>query len=448
MKAVRGTWLVLPLVMALACSRVPVRVDDLNVVLVILDAAGARYLGTYGNPLPTSRNVDALGREGGVVFERAYAQSAWTLPSAASFLTGRYPPRRAQRAMVVRGPTLATAARDAGLRTAAFSESPYVTAPFGFDAGFDVFREYFPAHLLDENPRFYRVETTNTVADALDWVSANRAARFFLYLHLLAPHSPYQPPPPFARRFDPGYTGAIEGITDTLLRINEGVLEPTARDLEHLRLAYQENLAYGDDLVGRLVDLLRRTGLLERTVVIVAADHGEAFREHGVMLHTATLYEELIHVPLVIRFPSRFGKLPRRWTDIVELRDLVPTVCDALRWRCDASGSRSLLRRIRAPASSASVARAWTSDGARVALGALVTGRHKLVLDSRARRLALYDLRGDPGERHDLAGANVRLARRLARRLRAPRDAAASGTAAARPADETARKLRALGYTQ
>jgi len=87
---------------------------------------------------------------------------------------------------------------------------------------------------------------------------------------------------------------AREFFTDTLLRINEGTLDPSPRDLEHLRLGYQENLAYGDHQVGRIVAMLQRTGRLDRTIVVVASDHGEAFREHGVMLHTTTLFEEMI----------------------------------------------------------------------------------------------------------------------------------------------------------
>src|SRR5262249_30080551 len=94
----------------------PARVDarDVDVVLIVLDAAGAKHFGTYGNPLPTSPNVDALARDGGTVFERAYSQSAWTLPSMASLLTGRYPRRRTQPRTVVAGETLASSLQAAG----------------------------------------------------------------------------------------------------------------------------------------------------------------------------------------------------------------------------------------------------------------------------------------------------------------------------------------------
>jgi arylsulfatase A-like enzyme len=436
-----------------ACGQRPVdlatvRVDDLSVVFIVLDAAGARYLGSYGNALPTSPNLDALARDGGTVFERAYAQSAWTLPSTASFLTGRYPRRRKQSRTRIDESTLAVMLRDDGFATAAFSENPYVTADNGFDRGFDVFREYFPRALLDDDPRFYRTESARPTGDAIAWFEAHGDGRTFLYLHLLTPHSPYQPPPPFGGRFDPTYTGSVEGLTDTLLRINEGDLDPSPRDLEHLRLGYQENLAYGDHQVGRVVEMLQRTGRLDRTIVVVASDHGEAFREHGVMLHTTTLFEEMIHVPLIVRLPPRFGRMPARFEGIVEMRDVVPTLCEALRLRCAFDGRRSLLRPLRSSTRPDRIARAWTSDAYDLALGSIVTPRRKLVMDAHARRLSLYDLAADPHEQRDIAAYEPARARRLARRLRAPKEGAVRSAVSPPVGDETARKLRALGYAE
>ena len=198
------------MVAALGCSdRIAdparVRVDDLSVVLIVLDAAGARHFGAYGNALPTSPHFDALARDGSTLFTRAYSQSAWTLPSAASFLTGRYPPRRKQTATRVAGETLATLLHDAGFVTAAFSENPFVTSTYGFERGFRDFHEYFPKALLDDDPRFYTTESARPTSDAVAWLDAQGPRRVFLYLHLLTPHSPYQPPTPFRGRFDPDY---------------------------------------------------------------------------------------------------------------------------------------------------------------------------------------------------------------------------------------------------
>jgi arylsulfatase len=455
----RVRWVVLEMALVLAslgtlvaCARRPAdpaRVDarDVGVVLIVLDAAGAKHFSAYGNRLLTSPNVDSLAHQGGTLFERAYAQSAWTLPSTASLLTGRYPRRRTQPRTVVGGETLASSLRTAGFRTAAFSENPYVTAPFGFDHGFDEFHEYFPKALLDENPRTYETDSARPTTDAIAWLAAHAADRTFLYLHLLTPHSPYAPPPPFRGRFAAA-DARLGGGTDTLLRLNEGTLEASPHDIDQLRRRYLENLAYGDHQVGRVVDALRRAGRLDRTIVIVTSDHGEAFREHGVLLHTTTLYEEMIHVPLVVRLPPRFGPMPARVPGIVELRDLVPTVCHALQIPCAVATGRSLIHTLRADAPRPRVARAWTSDGAATRLGAIVTADRKLIRDRTARRLSLFDLAHDPGEQRDLAHTEIARARRLARRLRAPRLPLDSMIARRDVHEDTREKLRALGYAQ
>lgn len=210
-------------------------------------------------------------------------------------------------------------------------------------------------------------------------------------VHLLPPHLPYPAPPPFGGRFDPDYRGGVEGFPDTLLGINEGLLAIAPRDLEHLRLQYQENLAYADDAVGRLLAALDTHGLQDETAVVVTADHGEAFREHGVLLHTTTLYEEMIHVPLVMRVPRALGTLPRRWPGVVELRDVGATLAHALDVP-HPRAARSLLGPLRGGEHRARGARAWTDDETGVSLATLVTDRCKVVIDGRARRLALYDL--------------------------------------------------------
>jgi arylsulfatase A-like enzyme len=439
MGAGRGLAMLLIAVLAASCER-PRPSGPPVAVLIVLDSAGARHLSSYGNARPTTPRIDALAKEG-TLFERAHSQASWTLPSTASLLTGRYPPRDHQNLLQVTGDTLAKRLQTAGVRTAAFSENPLVTADFGFAQGFDVFREYFPKPLLDAHPRDYpRVASDGTVDDAVAWLTAHRGEPVFLYVHLLPPHCPYPAPPPFGGRFDPGYTGDVEGLPDTLMRINEGARSIAPRDLKHLRRQYQENLAYADHEVGRLLDALDRLGLRARSLVVVTADHGEGFREHGLLLHSATLYQELIHVPLVVRFPAGSGRLPARWAGVVEVRNVTATV--ARTFGLDAPPG--LLEVVHGRGARRVVARSWTGEGER-SLGALTTERYKVIVDRRARRLELYDLSRDPGETTDLAQSERRLAVRLARDL----GRAESNTFARRgqPLDgEKIRRLRALGY--
>ncbi len=411
-----------------------------GVLLVVLDAAGARHVSAYGASPPTTPHIDALAREG-TLFERAYAQASWTLPSMASLLTGRYPPRERQNLMVVGGRTLPLRLQAAGVATAGFSENPLITTDLGFNAGFDLFREFFPKRLFEEHQRdFPRVASDATVDEAIAWLRARGSQPFFLYVHLLPPHCPYPAPPPFGGRFDPGYAGEVQGLTGTLFQINEGGLTVTPRDLEHLRLQYAENLAYADHQVGRLLDALDAAGLRARTLVVVTGDHGEGFREHGLMLHTATLYDELVHVPLVVRFPDGTRRTPHRWAGVVELRSVAATIARLF----GLAAPPGLLQAMRPAPGTHVAARAWTAYGD-AALAAITTERHKLIVDRRTHRLELYDLVDDPRETTNLAGTQRTLAVRLARQLRHG-EGLGFGRRARPLGDETQRRLRALGY--
>ena len=424
------------------------RTDDLNVVFVILDAARASDFGAYGAARDTTPNIDAFARES-TLFERAYAQSAWTLPSSASFMTGTYPPRRTTERSHVSTTTIATLLQDVGYATAGFSENPYVTGEFGFTRGFTSFREYEPWESYKRVENSYaHPDTVRSIDDVVAWIkAASGQGRFFAYVHLLRPHCPYDPPPPFSGRFDQGYSGKLDGSVETLRKINRGALVATDRDLTHLRDLYDENLAFGDREVGRLLAPLRSLELDDRTIVIIAADHGEAFREHGRMLHTTTVYEEMVHVPLVIHFPRRFGDLPRRWSGVVELRSLLPTIRDALGLEPAANDAPSLLRVVRGNASEG-VALIRTIDASRRPLAAVVGERYKLIQGSRIGSTSLYDLDDDPGEKHDVSGSNRPLVLRMRALLRsAEADAPpADGAGARQVRPETQQKLRALGY--
>lgn len=416
-------------------------------MLVVLDAAGARHLGCYGSELPTTPRIDAFAREA-TVFERAYAQAAWTLPSVGSFMTGRYPPLQALEKRVGEGEMLAKVVQRAGLRTGAFSENPYVTRPFGFAAGFEEFREYFPFGALARSPdRFERRDSRRTVDEALAWMRTKRGERFFLYVHFLMPHAPYDPPPPFGGLFDPDYAGRVQGLPDTLRAINDGTLEIGPRDLAHLRLAYLENLAYADHETGRLLDGLDELGILDRALVILTGDHGEAFREHGEMLHNTTVYEEMIHVPLVVRVPSQAG-LPRRFAGVVELRSIFPTVCEAMRIEgCPSGLAPSLFEHVRAAGERPGPARSW-ARGKKGTFAALILERYKLIVDASSfAPLALHDLERDPGETTDVAPAHPELVRAARSALRDPNLGVFVGVEAI--VDPVTReRLRALGYAE
>jgi arylsulfatase A-like enzyme len=231
-----------------------------------------------------------------------------------------------------------------------------------------------------------------------------------------------------------------------LLDINDGKIKINRRDLEHLRAQYQENLAYADHYTGRVIEFLRSHGLLDKTLLIVTSDHGEAFREHGVLMHNTTVYEEMIHVPLVIRFPPRYGKLPSRWSGVVELTDLLPTICHALHIQPPAAPGRSLLRLLHAGDEAATFARSWTSMAPQK-LAALVLSRHKLIADYLTRKVQLFDLENDPHETKDVGLANRPLVEKLVNLLQ-KEDTRRLTIEEAKIDEATLQKLRSLGYVR
>jgi len=435
-------------------AKASVQPKDLNVFFVVIDAAAARYLGCYGNSLDTTPNTDAFARQA-TLFRRAYSQCSWTLPSVASYLAGKYPPNPGFSKATSQGrlkalmeKPMALLLKAAGVQTAAFSESPYVTEVFGMHTGFETFREYFPHRVLEERPRdFDRMDSERTIDDVVAWLDEHKQERFFVYVHLLPPHAPYNAPPPFAGRFDPDYEGSVHGDIDTLLKIDKQQIRVTPRDLAHLRAQYQENLAYADHQVGRILDALRERDLLDRSLVIVSSDHGEAFLEHGRMMHNWTVYEEMIHVPLVIRFPPGLGDMPDTWDGVVELTDLMPTIFEAMGVAVpDGAVGGSLLRELSEEKEAAGLARSWT---AMIALhkGALVLREDKLILDTRSGKAELYNLRDDPVERNDLAKSKRQRVEQLVALLESGKSTAT--TVREVELDEaTKRSLRSLGYVE
>jgi len=419
-----------------------------NVVFLVIDAAAASHLSCYGAARYTTPNIDRLA-EDGVLFERAYAQAAWALPSAASYFTGLYPPKRGEVGRAFLRLPLAVLMIKAGLRTAAFSENPYVTREFGMDKGFEVFEEYFPFEAVQARPAsFERIESRRTVEDVRAWLDGHGQERFFLYVHFLPPHAPYDPPPPFNTRFETGYEGELDGSPGTLAAIGRGEIEASEADLDHLRALYDENLAFADHLAGQVIGELRERGLYERSLIILASDHGEAFGEHGRMQHNSTVYEEMVRVPLIIRFPDALGPFPPRWEGVVELTGVLPTVCELLdvpvTWKIH---GRSLAPALRGEREQQRVARSWTSmtSGNQAALR---LGPWKLIQNLDGGRTELYDLSRDPSEQRNLAAVEEEIAARLKSMLEETELASVPIQPDSEIDEDTLERLRSLGYVQ
>jgi arylsulfatase A-like enzyme len=369
-----------------------------NVVLVVLDAAGAKHFGCYGYPRGTTPEIDRIASEG-VVFERAYTPAVYTLAAMSSVWTSQYPDEHQnvdlRNASLDRARlTLSELLTAQGLYTAGFVANGMAGPAFSFDRGFSEFHEVY-------SEQGSRAGGFRPVLPA--WFAAHAKRRFFVYVHYREPHSPYDPPPPFNTLFGPD-TPMLRADTRRLMALHaEGKL--SVADLEHVVRLYDGNLAYADREVGFLRQTLEAAGIWERSVVIVTADHGEGMLEHGWIGHNAQIYDESARIPLIIRLPGGAGPRGMRVSELVDLVDLAPTIADVFGLLGAGSSQRefrgrSLLDLLAgAPGKPAVVLR---TAGHRPRYG-LRDERFKLTHDSSTGGDRLYDLASDPEELVDLA---------------------------------------------
>jgi hypothetical protein len=358
--------------------------DGPNLLFITIDACRADHLGSYGYARPTTPALDRLASEG-VRFAKAYTNAPMTVPSLSQIFTSRYFPSK-------ESPTLVSSLFAAGFpRTKAIIHNPYL--------------EYFLK--LDARDSFDSLSSVQWRADriaakGLAWIDAQRGQRWALYLHVLDVHTPYRVRAPDGTRFaDPAYRGPIGyGWGDV-----EGAQQGKYDDADRAQVVarYDSALRFVDDHLGRLLDALRERGLLDRTLVVLSADHGEELWDHGSFFHGVSLYDEQLHVPLIVRLPK--GARAGTVVDTpVRSVDIVPTIVDALGAPSfpDFQGE-SLLPLIESPAGGAP-----REDFARAAnmvypqRFGLRTATHKLVLTQQPFAESLFDLVADPRERKDL----------------------------------------------
>lgn len=427
-----------------------------SVVLVIIDTLGAENVGAFAGsfPSPTPR-LDRLADEA-VLFRRAYSPAPWTQPSVASLLTSRLPSEhgvlRLFDVLAEDRLTLAEVLTQVGYRSGAIVSHRLLSADLGFGQGF--------SHHDDSLAGGHRTITSEAVtAAALAWLDEQPdGAPFFLLAHYFDPHYVYQHRPEFDRTS--GYGGALVPDMPIWDLRNAGADLSTA-DVAYLEGLYREEVAATDAAVGALVDGLVERALVDRSLLVVTADHGEEILRRGWLGHTRTLYEELIHVPLLMRLP---GGGAQSFDEPVSLIDVAPTILDLVGVaRPEGFAGRSLagwIRGLEEPTSQPVRAEVAFDDltaaagraGRKTAFKtAVVDGSYKVIHDLIADRWELYDLASDPLEEHNLAADEAaeshpeepRLRRYL---LRWEQARGELSNPRAKPSAEALEELRALGY--
>lgn len=292
------------------------------VIVYLVDTLRADHTTPYGYDRKTTPELGKFATDA-VVFEHAISHASWTKPSVASLMTSRLPSRH--RAVQLRDPldsgqvTLAEMLDSKGFATGAvIANSVIYAADSNFQQGFDVFEGLHG----DDGRRSKMVDTRMVVDRALNFIDTRRGLATFLYVHTMDPHVPYSPPAPFDTMFMPNPAPGHPG-TDPRSDFHE------PQDRDRLIAQYDGDIAYGDQQFGRFIDGLKKRGAYDDALIFFLGDHGEEFQDHGGWLHGRSVFDELIHVPLVVKFASGRGKASRV-TQQVALSDVLPTILEAL----------------------------------------------------------------------------------------------------------------------
>ena len=366
-----------------------------NVLLISLDSVRADHLGCYGYDRETSPRIDQLASEG-ALFETSISASSWTLPTHASLFTGLATSIHGlvdmQHQLDNSHITLAKDLKSAGYAAVGFVSSPLLQPVFGLAQGFDGYYRCLSPVPKDEKSIAANATSPTVLAAVNGWLSQNTHKPFFMFVNLWDAHFDYTPPAPFDTRFDPDYRGAVNGrgfLTDP--RINKDMPE---RDLEHLIALYDGEIAWVDAHVGLLLDMFKSAGLLDTTIVVLTSSHGTAFFEHDLKGQRNALYDELIKVPLIIRYPQSVPA-GKRYAEQARTIDLYPTISDLIGMAVPAVMGRSLAPLFKGESID-------TRGGIETALSELVVHGQRIQAIRHPQRKTIFFLETDGGIVFDL----------------------------------------------
>ena len=385
-----------------------------NVIILLIDTLRASKVSVY-NPKTRVKTpaLDTFAAEG-TVFERPQSPENWTKPSVASVLTSLHPMTHNTKQDASKLPKsalmLSEVYQKAGFETGSFIANGYVSNAFGFDQGWDHYTNYIRERR--------NTNASNVFGEATSWIEKNKGKRFFAYIQTIDPHVPYDPPDEFLKMYDPEpYKGQVQNRR-THLMLDEAKKNPkkysfTKRDKERIEALHDGEISYHDEHFGKFLVKLRELGIDDDTLIVITSDHGEEFQEHGSWGHGHSVYQELLGVPLLFRWP---GVIPAgaRVGPVVSTTDIGPTVLEATGVPIPKEfEGHSLMGFIRGDwPMGPYVAFSDFLDHRRVIRG----GDWKLIIRGNLSQV-IFDLQSDPWELKELDGRANPIAQRYLRTL-------------------------------
>ena len=417
-----------------------------NVILISIDTLRADHLGSYGYQRDTSPNIDELA-EKGVLFENAISQGSWTYPSMASMHTSLYPTQIGIENLATKihdsSMTLAEYMKNSSYNTYAVISNIVVSRALGFAQGFDTFDQDFLQ-------RHYELSSHLVTGRAIEYLRETRGDKFFLWLHYMDPHFNYVHHPDYG--YSNGYSGPLgENISMEYLNIVRKSLDKT--DIQYTKDVYDEEISYTDHSIGRLLDAVEELGLTDDTIIILTSDHGDEFMERTRFGHGRTLYQELIHVPLIIYVPSDKGTGAKRVKSSVEVRSIARTILDLSGiGGTQIHGDNLLITAEDEDGKGFALSQKPNGEGDYPPAEAIISGNWKLIKNLQLNTYELYDLENDPTEKNDLFNSEDEDLDTLRKELIATMSKVNKERLVeleeAEFRDEDIRRLKALGYIE
>jgi arylsulfatase A-like enzyme len=438
-----------------------------NVILVSIDTLRADHLGCYGYNRPTSPEIDRLAKDS-VLFERSISTTSWTLPAHVSLLTSQNNSKHKAinyvSKMAPEQITLADILRNNDLYCAAITGGGYLSFKYGFEKGFEMFHE-----IRRGGEQAVRLDEAEYISrKSLEWLNHYHDRNFFLFIHTYQPHIPYKTTSDIGKIFlskDAKWEGVQ--IDEILKEGGRFYTKFNEEERQNIIDLYDGEIRYTDEtLIKSIVRHLKKFDLYDKTMIIVTSDHGEEFLEHGNWLHGMSLYNEVIHIPLIIKFPkSQYKGI--RIPYICSINDIMPTVIETIGldpalFKLDGKtllplveGSEKenrtffsdlVLRKLR----DSSLSLYATNDGGmKLIQNKMVIAPYikETAIDFYGEKIELYDLQSDFLEKNNLAGSGdfENLCKKLLDQI--VMYAQSEGKASTLEMDEELKEnLRALGY--
>lgn len=456
-----------PLLYRLRESRKSQLINRPNIILLSIDTLRADHLSCYDYSRETSPNIDSLAAEG-IIFTRAFSPAPYTLSSHMSLLTGLYPLRHQvlylDQSLDPEIKTIASRLRQVGYVCGAFTDGGQVSHRFGFSQGFDFFEEEVSAEAAPKAAEKIFIRSAG-------WLKRHRDTTFFLFLHTYQPHNPYHAPEPWGTMFlEENHSLSEARLQDLLGDGYPHLFQPFPEDVrQNLIALYDGEIRFTDEkLIRPLIKLLKELGIYDKSVIIVTSDHGEEFFDHSSWAHGHQLYNEILHVPLILKFPS-FSLKKRKITAPVRLIDVVPTILElaGVKYKPSEIDGQSLLTSLSLPPSKVFTSIAYLPQNFAAFLPrsiALFRGDMKFIwhdqLSAEAFKffdppppqvaIELFDLNEDEAEQNNIYERNPKISREflqeVERILVEAKKIEVKGRTEEAMDEGLRRRLRALGY--